>query len=181
MAAFWCAAQRFFVMLVESEMIKEPTELQLPWNLAEWASPEQLSAWAAAVAASLDWNNPELDSWLRGRTDFHPQALLSILTLAYALGIYEADEIERACYEQPAFQRLCPANSRPAGAELNKFRKENRGLVKFCLFELFKYVFRTRFELGESFIPAGIRKHLLESAVTRLDVARQLNRGAEGF
>src|SRR5438045_3992533 len=87
--AFWCAPKRFFAMLAESEMIKESAELKLPWNLGEWASPEQLSAWAAAVAGSLDWNSPELVLWLRGRPDFHPKAILSILTLAYALGIYE--------------------------------------------------------------------------------------------
>ena len=168
-------------MLAEREMIKEPTELQLPWDLGEWASPEQLSAWAAAVAGSLDWANPELVSWLRGQPDFHPKVILSILTLAYALGIYEADEIERACYEQPAFQSLCRGIPRPAGSQFNKFRKDNRGLLKFCLFELFKVVFRAHFELGDTFIPAGIRKHLLESAVNRLDVARQLNRGAEGM
>src|ERR1051325_3164993 len=156
-------------MLAESEMIKEPTELQLPWNLGEWSSAEQLSAWAAAVADSLDWNNPDLVSWLRGQPDFHPKAILSILTLAYALGIYEGDEIERACYEQPAFQSLCRGIARPAGPQFNKFRKENRGLLKFCLFELFKVVFRTHFELGDAFIPAGIRKLLLESAVNRLD------------
>jgi len=168
-------------MLAESEMIKEPMELQLPWNLGEWASVEQLSSWAGAVAGSLDWNNPELTAWLRAQPDFQPRAILSILTLAYAVGIYEADEIERACYEQPAFQSLCRGIPRPVGPEFNKFRKENRGLLKFCLFELFKQAFRARFEVGDVFIPAGIRKHLLESAVTRLDVARQLNRGAEGM
>ena len=168
-------------MVIGKEMIKEPEALKLPWNLTEWSSPEQLSAWAIDAVDGLDWKNPELVTWLRNQPDFDPRMLLTTITLGYSMAMYEADEIEKACYEQPVFQKISAGPLKPTAAELNKFRKENRGLVKFCLFELLKRAFRARFDLGDSFIPAGIRKHLLEAAVTRLDIARQLNRGSEGM
>jgi hypothetical protein len=64
---------------------------------------------------------------------------------------------------------------------LSRFRRENRGLLKYCLFELFKRAFRARFETAGSLIPAGIRRHLLEASVARLDIARQMARGSDSL
>ena len=67
----------------------------------------------------------------------------------------------------------------PTTRELGRFRKENRGLLKWCLAQVFKRALRTRYDLGE-FIPSGVRQYLLRDASDRLDIARHMDRAAQG-
>ncbi|MDB6031328.1 MAG: hypothetical protein JWM16_1666 [Verrucomicrobiales bacterium] len=168
-------------MIEQVSMMKATPDLNLPWDLSEWAGMVQLCAWVEEGVGGLDWGNPELGTWLQAHPDVQPQVLLSVLTLAYALGMYDAEEIENACYNQPAFQNLRGKFPPPRAAQLSRFRRENRGLLKYCLFELFKRAFKERFETTGALIPAGIRKHLLESSVARLDIARQMGRGSDSL
>jgi hypothetical protein len=168
-------------MTDEQHSIEAAPDLQLPWDLSQWAEVPQIRSWAEDVVGALDWNNPELSEWLRTHPDVQPKEMLSVLTLAYGLGIYDMEELENACYSNPDFQRLCGKGSKPGASQLNRFRRENRGLLKHCLFEVFKRAFKARFDLGDTFIPPGIRKHLLESSVARLDIARQMGRGNDSF
>jgi Transposase domain (DUF772) len=168
-------------MIEKASMMKATPELGLPWDLSEWAEVMHLCSWVEESVGGLDWKNPELAVWQRAHPDVQPRILLSVLTLAFALGMYDAEEIENACYNQPAFQNLCGKFPPPRAAQLSRFRRENRGLLKYCLFELFKRAFRARFETVGSLIPAGIRKHLSEASVARLDIARQMGRVSDSL
>jgi hypothetical protein len=46
--------------------------------------------------------------------------------------------------------------------------------------ELFKRVLREKFELGDTLLPAGLRRYLVDAATARLDVARDIDRAASG-
>jgi hypothetical protein len=167
-------------------MLEQPTmetglEFELPWELSQWAKPRELRAWVDEIVGALDWGNPELRQWERANPDVQPRVVLAVLTLAYSLGRYDAEEIENACFKEPIFLELCENRWQPRATQLNHFRKQNRGLLKYCLFELFKRAFKARFQMGDAFIPAGIRKHLLESSVARLDMARQMSRGPDNL
>lgn len=166
-------------MTLDEQKIESPPDLNLPWDLREWVEAWQIQRWVEEILGGLDWKNPELEAWKRANPHVQPELELKVLTLAYAFGMYDAEEIENACFKETFFQKLCSGPSQPRAGQLNRFRKQNRGLLKYCLFELFKQAFKARFELGGSFIPAGIRAHLLESTVTRLDMARQVSRGPE--
>lgn len=166
-------------MTLDQQTIESLPDLNLPWDLREWAEAALLRNWVEEIVGGLDWGNPEFKTWERANPHAQPKIVLTILTLAYAFGMYDAEEIENACFKEPFFQELCSGLSQPRVAQLNQFRKQNRGLLKYCLFEVFKRAFMARFQLKEGFIPAGIRAHLLESSVARLDMARQVSRGPD--
>jgi hypothetical protein len=168
-------------MMEQNQSTETTPDLRVPWDISQWAEMVQLCAWVEEAVGELDWSNPELEAWMQAHPDVQPRVSLSVLTLAYALGMYDAEEIENACYHQPAFHSLCANAAKPRASQLNRFRKENRGLLKHCVLELFKRAFKARFRIGDGLIPAGIRKHLLESSVARLDIARQMGRGNDSF
>jgi len=159
---------------------RQSDKAALPWDLTEWIETKQLREWIVEVVESLDWSNPELVEYLRTHPAYRPKLMLKLLVLAYACGIFESEEIVRRCYQDELFRSIC-ANAPPTPAAVARFRRENRGLLKGCLLQLFKRAFKTKFALGDTMLPAGVRRYLEEAAGTRLDVARQMDRGASGF
>ena len=59
------------------------------------------------------------------------------------------------------------------------FRRDCRGLLKWALVQLFKRALRAR--LGDFMLPAGLKRRLVDAAVMRLDLARQMDRGYDGL
>jgi transposase len=104
--------------------------------------------------------------------------MLRVLTYAYATGIFGSEEITRNCYEDEVLRAFCEKQA-PRAITIKRFRRENRGLLKWCLTQLFKRAFRKQFGLEEAFIPAGVRRYLDHLAATRLNIARQMDRTEE--
>jgi Transposase domain (DUF772) len=151
----------------------------IPWNLSEWAEAREVLSWLEAEIGSLDWNNPMLADFLKSNPEYRPRLLLTLLSYAYALGVCESDEVVAFYHKDAALRRLFPAET-PDAREISRFRRENRGLLKWCLLELFKRVLREKFQLGDTLIPAGLRRYLVDTATARLDAARDMDRGAHG-
>ena len=165
-------------MKAEVETSAPGAELLLPWDLAEWFDRDTLRQWMVEEVETLDWGNPDLADYLRTQPSFHPKVLLCVLPLAYALAVYESEEITRRCYADAVFQPLCGQHPPPGANTLIHFRRDNRGLLKWALAQLFKRAMKER--LGEAQLPAGVRRYLEEAAGSRLDLGRHMDRGPLG-
>ena len=159
-------------------MTAKKTELSIPLDLSEWVPISQLSEWILSDVATLDWINPELLEFLRQHPEFEPKALLNTLALAYATGVFGAEEISRQCSDNPDFRTVRPKLP-PLVAEMQQFRKENRAVFKWCLAQVITRALKTQFNEGDDLdvLPPGVRRLVVENAIERLDIARHVDRG----
>lgn len=151
----------------------------VPLDLGEWIPSSQLSEWILSDVATLDWINPELLDLLRQQPEFEPKALLNTMTLAYATGVFGAEEIARQCSGNPDFRAVRPKLP-PLAAEMQQFRKENRGVFKWCLARVITRALKAQFTEGSTMntLPPGVRRLVIENAIERLDIARHIDRSA---
>lgn len=153
--------------------------LVVPWDLTEWVDKAALRQWIAEEVETLDWNNPEAVAVLRTYRTYQPKTMLCLLTYAYATAVFESDEIIRQCYSEESFRLISEGHAPETANVVSRFRREHRGLLKWCLGQVLKRAVRSK--AGEVFLPAGLKRHLLDAAVMRLNVARHMDRGAEGL
>lgn len=146
-----------------------------PWDLREWVPADRLLAWLQAEINTLDWHNPKLLAYLRAHPGYRPRILLTLLSYAYLTGLYATEDITEQCYSDPTLRQLCGQHP-PTATELRLFRRENRGLIRWCLDRMLQRVLRHRFGLREELLPAGWRKCAASTALSRLELARYLDR-----
>ena len=166
-------------MKADAQVIPLADELVIPWDLTEWFESTQLRQWILEAIETLNWSNPEVVEYLRAHPAYQPKILLCLLTYAYASGVYDSAEIVRRCERDAAFREICGKHAPTAAKSLSRFRRENRGLLKWSLVQLFKKAVKVRH--GDPFLPAGLKSRLLDAAVIRLDLGRQMDRGSEGL
>ena len=159
-------------------MTKERDELLIPLDLTAWVSPTQLRDWIMSDVATLNWTNPDLLELLRKQPDFEPKALMNTMTFGYAIGIFGAEEIARHCSEDMEFRGVRPKLP-PVAEELKRFRKENRGVFKWCLANVITRALKSQIIEAPDTLPPGLRRYVVENAVERLDIARHMDRGPE--
>lgn len=153
--------------------------LSVPWNIAEWVDAQTIRAWLEEEIATLDWENPELVKFLRENPKLRARSLLTILSYAYCTGVYESEEVSHLCATDAILRSVC-AEDFPSTRLLERFRRENRGLLKWLLVQILKRALRAKHNLNTSMLPAGLRQHLIELATQRLDVARHMDRAGQG-
>jgi Transposase domain (DUF772) len=166
------------VAITETRHLDEE-RLSVPWNLGEWVEPETIRAWLAEEIDSFDWSNPELLKFLHENPNFRPHALLSLLSYSYSTGVYESEEISRLCGIDATLRAIC-GQPLPSTRALERFRRENRGLLKWLLVQILKRALRAKYGLNTAMLPAGLKQHLVELATERLDVARHMDRAGQG-
>jgi hypothetical protein len=154
-------------------------DLVVPWDLTEWVDPAALRLWITEEVETLDWNHPEVVAILRTYRTFQPKTMLCLLTYAYATAVFESEEIVRRCYSDEGFRLIAGGHAAETADVVARFRRENRGLLKWCLAQVLKRAIRVK--AGDVLLPAGLKRHLLDVAVLRLNVARHLDRGDEGL
>jgi len=166
-------------MTAEMQTTEAGEKLHFPWDLSEWVEKRQLLQWVEEEVGSLDWSNPELLEYLKSYPNYRPRTMLSLLVYAYATGAYESEEIVRSCYEDAALRSLCQG-SVPTPNVIGRFRRENRGLLKWALEQLLKRALRSKYSLGDTLLPAGLRRHVMDLAIERLNMARHMDRASQG-
>jgi transposase len=174
------------VLNIEEEMIEEkPTpkpeseaddRLVFPHDLSEWLPQENLLEAITAIVEEMNWENPELTAYLKKHPNYRPKMLLRLLSFAYATGKFDTEEIESNCYADPFMRYICEGEA-PRAVEISKFRRANRFLLKTVLAFCFKEALKKKFKLGNTLLPAGLRRFLVQTAEERLDLARHLDRG----
>ena len=81
-------------------------------------------------------------------------------------------------YRDAELKRRLPGQP-PSPRAITRFRRENRGLLKWSITQAIKHALRSRFALGDATLPPGLRRMLSDAASTRIDVARHLDRSVQ--
>ena len=157
---------------------RQTDRIGFPWDLTEWIHSDTLLQWIQAEIESLDWSNPLLGQYLQAHPRFRPKMLLTLLLYAYATGVYASEDIAEQCYSNPAFRAICGPEA-AASTEIERVRRENRGLLKRGLQQILKRALRERYSLGDGLLPPGLRPYVENAALARLDLARHLDRSAQ--
>jgi hypothetical protein len=169
------------VLEIESPPVMElEEELVIPVDLSRWVPKENLRDWVKEIVNAFPWNDRRITALLASNPGFEPHALLATMVFAYATGVFGAEDIDRACSSDPAFRPVRPKLP-PQPEEFTSFRKMNRGLIKEALAQLLVKAVKSQFIEGESvqFLPAGLRRLIVENAGDRLDYARHMDRTGE--
>jgi transposase len=161
-------------MRTNDEPVETEEQFSLPLDLAEWVDSCKLMDWVEEIVEQFDWKDREVADYLRRNPAYRPKTMLCLLAYAYATQVFGAEEIVRRCYSDTIFRLLCE-NHPPTVAELSRFRRENRGLLKGMLVPLFVRALKAKFNLGDVWIPPGLKGYLLKNAVERLDIARHMD------
>ena len=167
------------IMANATETTNETGRFSIPWDLSNWCEKSRLLDCLVEEIDTLDWSNPELVQLLRANPTFQPKFSLVLLTFAYANGNCESDEVVAAYFREPLLRARFPGQA-PTAKGVSRFRRDHRGLLKWCLAQLFKRAFREKNELGDMLLPAGLRRYLEDAAGMRLDMARHFDRAAAG-
>jgi hypothetical protein len=166
-------------MAVSAPRDRDEERLSVPWNITEWVNGETIRGWVEEEIAALDWSNPELLKFLGENANFRPRVLLTILSYAYSIGNYESEEISQLCAADGTLRSIC-GQPVPSTRALERFRRDNRGLLKWVLVQILKRALRAKYGLNPTVMPAGLKNHLVELATERLDVARHMDRAGQG-
>ena len=153
--------------------------LGIPLNLAEWVDERLLKKWVDEEVGTLDWAHPELLKYLEAHRDYQPRALLTLLIYAYATGVLESEEIVANPMSNSDLRQFWRGPS-PGTKEIGRFRRENRALLKWGLVQILKRALQHKLQLGEMRFLSGLRRALIDCAVERLDLARHMDRAAQG-
>jgi hypothetical protein len=148
----------------------------IPWDLSEWVDKPTLLRRIVEDVDSLDWGNPAVAEYLQQRPEFQPKMMLQLLTYAYAVGVLDASEVEALFFGDKTFAALGWARP-PKVKVIGRFRRENRGLLKWSLLQALNRIVREKYSLGTRLLP-GLQRFLLDNAVQRLDLARQVDQSA---
>jgi transposase len=166
--------------MIAVENTTEPTmKFTVPWDITEWRDKQSLLAGVVEDIDSLDWTNADLVAFLAANPRYQPRFLFILLTYAYTMGVCDSQEVCDLYYRDTALTNSFAGQS-PSPSVVTRFRRENRGLLKWSVAQAFKRALRARFEIGEGQIPAGLSRCLSEAASIRLDVGRHLDRSAQG-
>lgn len=155
------------------------SKFKVPWDVSEWIDRAALIQKLEQDVDSLNWSNPELVAFLKDNPNFHPRFLLVLMSYAYATGFCESEEISDLCYHDTLIQARLPRQV-PSPAAISRFRRDHRGLLRWLLAQAFRHGLRSHYELGETPIPPGLTRLLRESAASRIDVGRHLDRSVQG-
>jgi hypothetical protein len=153
-------------------------KFSIPWDISEWLDRSSLLAGVVNDVESLDWGNPDLRSFLQANPEFQLKLLLVLVTYAYAMGVCESEDVVDVYYGDAELKKMFP-KAPPGPAAITRFRRENRGLLKWSIGQTFKRAVRARHDLGEISLPPGLKKALMDAASARIDVGRHLDRAVE--
>ena len=115
-------------------------ETALPENLASLVSPAELVQWTLESVQTHLWS--QSDTVLIGGP-FNPQALLTVLTYSYAIGVFESEAIVERCVRDDLF-RFLSVGIRCAPDRIRVFRGQNCESVRRCLAHVIQHVMDRR-------------------------------------
>lgn len=163
-----------------TETIELDAQLRLPWDLTEWVGKPRLLEWIDEEMARLNWSNPELMAHLLTHPEFQPRRLLTLLTAAYLTAVFESEDIVDRCYSDATLRGICGTQAAPQRQSIGRFRRDNRGLLRWLMEQVLTRAMRTHFEVETGRLPAGLKRYLHDNATERLELARHMDRAAQG-
>src|SRR6266481_5990693 len=85
-------------------------QLGLPLDLREWVSDKQLLEWIETELLSIDWKDPNVVAFEEKHPAFRPKMFLSLLTYAYATGLFSSEDIAEGCYREEVLRGISQGN-----------------------------------------------------------------------
>ena len=159
--------------------IAEPTgKFSVPWDITAWLDRSSLLARITEDIDSLDWKNQELIEFLRENPNYPARFLLILISYAYAMGVCESEEVAEVYFGDAELRQRLPGQP-PSPKAITRFRRENRGLLKWSLTQAIKHALRVRYELGDTPLPPGLKRLITDAATTRIDVGRHMDRSVQ--
>lgn len=154
------------------------TSLDLPADLGTWVWSGTLHEWIRAETDKLSWSHPQVEGYLRRHPSYPPRKMLTLLSLAYACGVFSSGEVVRFCRSDAIFQAVCQGQV-PFAHEVQSFRRHNRALLERVLSHVLLQAYRHRFNLAPDPLSFGLEAAAHTRAVERIDLARHLDGSEE--
>src|SRR5262249_20235374 len=146
-----------------------------PLDLSAWVSRETLLEWIREELSSLDWLRRGAGETRANQKDRHSMMLM-LLSFTYATGLFDSEEVARACHSDSILVQLCENEANvPWTKDLVEFRRKNRGTLIFILKRLLSRVIEEHMGLLAGKLPERWERRLEEEAVERLDIARHMD------
>jgi hypothetical protein len=156
--------------------VEPRTEITVLTDVSEWVPPFRLKGWIEQEIGNLDWDSPQTSGSLRRPLDHQPKMLLSLLSFAYARGVFGHEEIAARCDSDAMFRVICEGKV-PVVQDLSNFRRRNRLLLERILAGVFLQAVRDKFELDAAWLSPELAQDLSDQATHRLNLARHMNNG----
>ena len=163
-----------------TETYELDAQLRLPWDLTEWVGKSRVLEWIHEEIARLNWGNPELTAHLLTHPEFQPRKLLTLLTIAYLTAVFESEDIVERCYSDVVLRDIFGSQAAPQRQSISRFRRDNRGLLRWLMEQVLTRAMRTHFGVETGRLPAGLKIYLHDNATERLELARHMDRAAQG-
>lgn len=115
----------------------------VPEDLREWFSEGELVAGVLAVVAEVGFSGRGDDRYERDEARCSARTLVTVLTYAYGMGMYDSQGIEEACRTQSGLLYLT-ARRLPSWESLRWARRRHRRVLHTCLTRLLDWALRGR-------------------------------------
>ena len=165
-------------MSVRDDIAAPTGKFSVPWDITVWLDRSSLLTRIIEDIDSLDWKNPELVEFLRENPNYQARFLLILISYAYAMGVCESEEVAEVYFGDADLRNRLPGEP-PSPKAITRFRRENRGLLKWSVTQAIKHALRVHYELGDTPLPPGLKRLISDAALTRIDVGRHKDRSVQ--
>jgi len=141
-------------------------KLDLPTDICEWVSPLSLLSWVREESGKLNGATPG---------PANASALREVLAFAYCRGIFDSEEILRACQSSAELKELSHG-SISNSEELRVTRHRGRGLLVTAIVRLLTRAVCEKCDVAPAELEPELKRRLHENAVQRLDNAILIDR-----
>jgi len=151
-----------------------PERPRLPTDLSEWVDPALIRTWIEQEMRKMDWDNP---LWMKCRQrcpECRHRAMVSLLSLAYATGLFSSQEIAEAAWSEAMLRAICNGQI-PSAREVRTFRRQNRSVLECVLAGIFRQAVIRQLALYGNPLVSEIEPVLRDHAAERIEIARQMD------
>ncbi len=145
------------------------TTTNFPLDLCDWVAPETLRSWVIEELKNVTGPGGQAE---------RQNALIAILAFAYARGVFDSEEIVGLCRADKLYGSL-RGQIDLSWEDLLEARHNHRGLLVTLMVRLITRALVEKRGIPSSSLDPALKRRLHESAVDRLDNARNMDRGEE--
>ncbi|HEY5909406.1 MAG TPA: hypothetical protein VJA21_02250 [Verrucomicrobiae bacterium] len=143
--------------------------IAFPLDMGDWVEPATLCLWVEEEVKKLNGAAPAVDV---------RKKMLAVLSFAYARGVFDSEEILDLCRSDALYRSLCEGVDF-SWDDLQSVRHKDRGLLVTLTVRLLTRAVVEKFSVAAASLDPAVKRRLHESAVDRLDNARNMDRGEE--
>ncbi len=143
--------------------------INFPLDLCDWVAPETLRSWVEEELKNATGTTGPAEG---------QNALVALLAFAYARGVFDSEEIIDLCRSDKLYSSF-QGQSDFSWDGMLESRHKHRGLLVTLMVRLLTRALVEKQGLQPAALDPPLKRRLHESAVDRLDNARNIDQGAE--